>query len=195
MNNRTGLSLIFLVLGVVAVVAPANDDSPIRLGEVLPEVQLAGDTVGALAIVDGRIHYEPWSTRDLTGKPRIVYHLAARPGIDKIHAALFAALSDLQIDPDTFVTLTLLNGDDVSFGVTGIARSEFEKNKRKYPAGEFVFDGDSSAQRRWQLARKSSAVILVDDRGRVLFFKDGPLSDEETRGLIEQVKQVSGYQR
>ena len=58
-----------------------------------------------------------------------------------------------------------------------------------------MFDGDSSAQRCWQLSRKSSAVILVDGRGRVLFFKDGPLSDEETRGLIEQVKQVSGYQR
>lgn len=195
MNNRNGWSLIFLVLGVIAVVAPANGESPVRLGEVLPEVRLVGDTVGVLALVDDQVYFEPWSTQDLTGKPRIVYHLAARPGIDKIHAALFAALSELQIDPNTFVTLTLLNGDDVSFGVTGIARSEFEKNKRKYPAGEFVFDGDASAQRSWQLARKSAAVILVDDRGRVLFFKDGPLSDEETRGLIEQVKQVSGNQR
>lgn len=191
----TSRSFFCFLVAVFVQFALAEDGSPIKLGEPLPTIQYAGDNDGELQIVDGDIEYVPWSTEDLTGKPRIVYSLAARAGIDKIHGALFSSLTELQIDPQTFLTLTLLNGDDVTLGVTGIARSEFAKNKKKYPAGEFVFDADSTAQKAWRLERKSSAVILVDHNGVVLFFKDGELSDAESQQLIELVKEQSGYNR
>ena len=173
--------------------AIAADGGPIQVGQPLPEVRIAGEREGELQLEGNDIRYVPWSPSALRGKPRIVYHIAARPGVDKIHTKLFERITELDIDTDRYVTLTLLNGDDVTLGVTRIARGELEKNKKKYPEGNFVFDGSSAAQQAWALQRKSSAVILVDESGMVLFFKDGALTDAEREQLLEQVIAVSGH--
>ena len=53
---------------------------------------------------------------------------------------------------------------------------------------DIVIDDNGVGLQRWGMKPKSSAIIVLDAEGKVLYAKDGPLSEievEHTIGLIE----------
>jgi predicted transcriptional regulator len=68
-------------------------------------------------------------------------------------------------------------------------------NKRKYETIHFVVDETGQGLREWGIQQKSSAVFVLDAAGRVLFAKNGELSDadiQEAISLIEGQKEYLG---
>ena len=162
----------------------------IEVGEYLPSVTVSGGG-GELFFNGNKVEYRPWSSDELRGKVRVVYHVAARAGVDKINQHFLDALIEAggldTLPVDKFCIVSILNSDDV-FPMGGVfARKIFEKNRETHSHPEFVLDTESSIQRSWNLSRKNSAVIVIDTAGRVLQFKDGMLSDDEVREFVATI--------
>lgn len=175
----------------------------ISIGEKLPPVSVEekGMLVPDREIVDGKyvfkeggsIDYRSWSSSELTGKIRTVYHLAARIGMDDVNAHYIDAIIAAELaehGPDAkYQTVTVLNTDDALWGTTGLAHSRMEDSQKEFPYAGYVIDAEGKALAAWGLEPKNSAVIVVDEEGKVLFYKEGKLTDaevQETVGMIEK---------
>ena len=69
-------------------------------------------------------------------------------------------------------------------------RSKLEGNKEKYPWSIMVLDKDGVARDIWQLEKKSSAIIVLDQNQQVRWFKDGKLSEQEQRQVMQLLEQL-----
>lgn len=190
--NKPKNSLYLFLLLIAPLSYTENKMPAIKVGMPLPYVTYIGNKNGLLVIdKQQKVGFKSWSTTSLNGKAHLIYHLAAREETQYINKTTIDAIDSLKIPEEDLSFLTLLNGDDVPFGATGIARSHFVKSKKAYPNSTFVFDSQSKAQAAWQLSRKSSALILLDEAGLVLFYKDGKLSTQEKNlltGLISNLQ-------
>lgn len=192
-----------LMLPVFLLAAGIANAADIEVGEKLPDVNIQdkGMLVPDTKVVDGKlvfpdggeIDYRPWSSSELTGKIRTVYHLAARIGIDNINAHYIDAIIAADLDehgPDAlYQTVTVLNTDEALWGTTGLAHRRMENSQKEYPYAGYVIDAEGKALAAWGLESKSSAVIIVDENGEVLWYKDGKLTDAEVKeavGIVEK---------
>ena len=141
---------------------------------------------------NGKIEYRPWESSSLKGKVTTIYHLAARNGMDEINKALIDEIIKAELPeklPDSkYKTLTILNFDDAMWGTANIAESRFEKSQKKFPYALYVNDQKGVAQKAWKLKKKNSAVILIDKDGKILFFKEGKLNEEEIKEYLALIK-------
>jgi YtfJ family uncharacterized protein len=182
------LILLFLLVCSMAVQA----ETCIQPGQALSQVTLDRDA-GRL-FIDGKdpekVNVEPWYSGDLTGQKYIIYHLAARMGIDKVNQHFLDALHKLeQEDHHEYTQVTILNVDDVTFGMTGLAKSTFAKNKVKYGPEEYlVQDTASVTQETWCIKRKSSTVIALDEKGVVVYFHIGALPEAAVVSVVDWLK-------
>jgi YtfJ family uncharacterized protein len=75
------------------------------------------------------------------------------------------------------------------FGTSGIVQRTVEDRKRKYIVPGFVLDKEGVIRNAWGLAPESSAVIILNRAGKVVFFKDGQLSQAEIDRAVQLIKQ------
>lgn len=164
----------------------------LQVGKKLPDVavQAGGILVPRCKVVNGRMVLEqkeltrrPWHSKETEGRIETVYHLAARMGIDDLNKPFIDALIAAKLPeftPDgAYKTTTVLNLDDALWGTTGLGRSRLEGSQRDFPHAFHVLDEKGVARAAWDLKSKSSAVIVLDRDGTVLFFKEGKLNAEE----------------
>jgi YtfJ family uncharacterized protein len=67
-------------------------------------------------------------------------------------------------------------------------KSSAEDSKKEFPWSAMVLDAKGMARNAWALTPESSAIILLDKEGKVLFAKDGQLDATEitkVMGLIQ----------
>ncbi len=174
----------------------------VKVGEVLSEltVQEKGIMVPEYEVKDnkmvfkenGTISYRPWSSRELSGRVRTVYHLPARDGVDRVNRDYIDALIASRLPegmPDSpYKTITILNLDDALWGTRGIGRGRLEKSQKEFAYACYVADEGGVALKAWGLKKKQSAVIILDARDRVLFFKEGQLTAREIETAVGLIK-------
>jgi hypothetical protein len=172
-----------------------------QVGQKLPEVAIGqgGLLVPAYKVVNGRMVLEhpklgrrPWSSREAEGRICTIYHLAARMGIDDLNKPYIDALIAAKLPeftPDgAYKTITVLNLADALWGTTALGRSRLEDSQRDFPYALHVLDDQGLARAAWGLKPKSSAVILLDRDGTVLFLKEGKLSPEDIAKALGIIK-------
>jgi len=152
----------------------------VSIGEPLPDLQI--DKKGEL-VLKGKdeVDFQPWSSKalDTKGAVQIVQYMAARPSSEKQIRPFTDKLEETAYPVELHHVTTVVNLDDVTFGMSGFALSELEKNKRVYPMSTLVGDWDGLGLKKWDLKPKSSALIILDAQGKVLFMKDGKLNPQE----------------
>lgn len=152
----------------------------VSLGEPLPDLQI--DNKGELVLKDkDEVGFEPWSSQalDTQGAVQIVQYMAARPSSEKQIRPFTDKLEEIAYPVELHHVTTVVNLDDVTFGMSGFALSELESNKRRYPMSTLVGDWSGEGLKAWDLSPKSSALMILDATGKVLFFKDGKLNQQE----------------
>ena len=145
---------------------------------------------GELNYQQDEFHYRPWNSAQLSGKVRVVQHIAGRSSAKEENAALVEAIKQAHLPQDRYQTTTIINTDDAIPGTGMFVRSSIESNKKQYPWSQFIVDSRGAAKTAWRLEDGGSAVVVLDKAGRVRFAKDGALTQEEVQQVVALLHQL-----
>lgn len=154
----------------------------IETGQRVPPVGITDR--GELILENKDFSYKQWNSAQLSGKVRVVQHIAGRTSAKEKNAALVEAIKSANLSHDKYQTTTIVNTDDAIPGSGMFVRSNIESNKKRYPWSQFIVDSDGRARQSWHLEEKGSAVVVLDKAGRVQWVKDGALSPQEVQQVI-----------
>ncbi|MCG7389556.1 YtfJ family protein [Pantoea sp. ACRSB] len=157
-------------------------------GKPLPPVFIANE--GELVMQHEMLGYQRWSSQSLTGKVRMVIHVAGRLSAKEQNAPLIAAIQQANFPRSRFQTTTIVNTDDAIPGSAIFVERSIRSSKHDAPWQDFVIDSSGVAQNSWQLTPHGSAVVLLDRQGRVRFAKDGALTPQEVKQAVVLLNQM-----
>lgn len=160
----------------------------IELNKPLAKVEIQAQ--GELVLNKQRVSYQAWNTEQLKGKVRIVQAMAGRMSSKNMNAHVVNAIIAANFPRASYQTTSILNQDDALIGTASMVKSSLESSKKEFPHSTMILDSEGKAAQAWQLAKKSSAIILLDKEGVVRFVKEGKLSDNEVNELISKTKQL-----
>ena len=172
------LSLALLpVLAFAHTIKEANPVPPVTVSDK-GELVLNGKDIG----------YQPWQSKMLTGKVFLVQHIAGRSSAKALNAPMIEAIKAAKLPRDKYQTVTIINSNDAIWGTSGFVKRSAEESKQEFPWSAMVLDAKGMARNAWDLTPESSAIILLDKEGKVLFVKDGQLDANNiatVMGLIQ----------
>lgn len=154
----------------------------------LPTVSISDK--GELLLNNGQFNYHAWNSTELTGKIRVVQHIAGRSEAKEMNAPLIEMIKQAHFPHEKYQTTTIINTDDAILGTGPFVNSSIEESKQEFPWSQFIVDGDAKVKSAWGLRAKSSAIIILDKAGKIRFIHEGPLSDtqiKEVMGLLHQL--------
>ncbi|MCZ4060107.1 YtfJ family protein [Pantoea sp. LMR881] len=178
------ISTVMVTTLMISVCNFAQADD-LHQGERVPAVGV--NDKGELVWQHNEFSYKNWNSAQLSGKVRVIQHIAGRSSAKEKNAALIEAIKAAQFPHDRYQTTTIVNTDDAIPGTGMFVRSSIQTNKQHYPWSQFVVDNKGNVQKAWQLERASSAIVVLDKNGRVRFIKDGALSQEEVQQVMSLI--------
>ena len=182
---RIGINLLLTCLPLVFLPITATAHN-LQLNHTPPALTVSQQ--GELLLSNDRLSAERWMLNSGNGKVRVVQHIAGRSSAKELNAPLVRAISTAKLPRDRYQTVTIINVDDALFGTSSFVRSSAEDSKREFPWSSIVVDEKGVVAQTWQLKPKSSAIVLLDQKGVVLFAKEGALTSEQITEVINLVQ-------
>ncbi|RLM11282.1 YtfJ family protein [Gibbsiella quercinecans] len=145
---------------------------------------------GELRYTNGAFSYGNWNSAQLSGKVRVIQHIAGRSAAKAMNAPLIEALKEANLPHDRYQTTTIINMDDAIVGSGIFVRGSIEDSKKEFPWSQFIVDDNGRVQKAWQLQPKGSAIIVLDKQGKIQFAKDGALTPEEVQQVMNMLHQL-----
>ncbi len=158
------------------------------LGERVPAVGV--NDKGELNYQQDKFSYKAWNSAQLSGKVRVILHIAGRSSAKEQNAALIEAIKAANLPHDRYQTTTIVNTDDAIPGTAMFVRSSIESNKALYPWSQFIVDSDGNARKAWQLEKGGAAIVILDNTAHVRYVKDGPLTQDEVKQAMTLIHQL-----
>ena len=168
--------------------SPLSMAHSLKLDQMLPQTSVS--EAGEITLKGQDAAYQQWHSSALSGKVRIVHHLAGRSAAKEKNQAVIDAIKAAHFNPTQYQTTTIINADDAIVGTGLFVKSSAENGKKENPHSQVVLDDKSSVKNEWGLKGKESAVIVLDKSGKVKFVKEGKLSSEEIQTVIGLVKNL-----
>lgn len=181
MKNKTLLTLAFACSPAIAF---AHN---ISVGKTVPDVSVASH--GEIILNGEDTAFQAWSTQDMLGKVRVIQAIAGRSSAKELNAPLMAAITAAEFPQQSYQTTSIINQDDAIWGTGSFVKSSAQDSKKEFPWSSMVLDEDGNVASAWQLAEESSAIIVIDKLGKVLFVKEGALNDGEVQQVLNLVKE------
>ena len=182
MNKKPMIALLAAAL-LPGMVSAHN----IQLGQKTPSVSVADK--GEIVLSNDKIAYQEWDNSALIGKVRVIQAIAGRSAAKEMNAEFIEAIKVAQLPNENYQTTTIINQDDSIWGTGGFVKSSAEDSKRDFSWSSMVLDASGSVQSAWDLQKESSAIIVLDKQGNVLFIKEGKLTSTEVKQAITLVKE------
>jgi YtfJ family uncharacterized protein len=164
----------------------------IEPGQSLPflDIQMRGEiTVNGNIIVTN-----PWDSKnfDSKGKVQIVQYVAANRTASRQNRPFIDILDVKQFSPEKLDRTVIIHMADTMAFAKGIVVKRIARKKAEQEFINFVVDDEGLGLHRWGMKHKSYAIIVLDASGKVLYAKNGPLSEAEIESTIELIeKQLS----
>lgn len=145
---------------------------------------------GELSLSNDEIVKKPWSSHSFesAGKIQLVQYIAANLGVRNQNKSFNDTLKEKHFSSEELKTTVILNMADSGFFTRGVVSKKVAKNKAKYQTIDFVFDEVGMGLQRWGMKHLSYAIIILDANGKVLFAKDGPLTEDEVENAITLIE-------
>lgn len=145
---------------------------------------------GELLYKDKEFSYRKWDSSQLVGKVRVLQHIAGRTAAKEINAPLIEAIKLANLPHDRYQTTTIVNTDD-AISLTGtLVLNKLKGSKREFPWAQFIVDSKGIVKKTWNLSPESSAIVVLDKNGIVKFVKDGRLTQEEIKNIMQELQQL-----
>ncbi|NOZ12178.1 MAG: transcriptional regulator [Acidobacteria bacterium] len=172
MKSRWMIPVILVLLGI-------SSASAVELGQVPPTVQLSGKK-------GGRVNGTPWSSAEIKGK---VYTLMyVDPDAKDMNIPTEKALKAQNFPKNLYGSIAVINMNATwkpNFIITKILKGK----QKDYPDTIYVRDMDYYIADAWNLKKNGSyAVLCFDKDGKLIFLKDGKLSNADIQKLINTIK-------
>ncbi|WP_319782571.1 YtfJ family protein [Oceanisphaera sp. IT1-181] len=183
MPMRIGMLLACLPLAYLPMGVWAHN---LQLNQAAPAVTVTNQ--GELILNNEQLSARNWQLSKGAGKVRLVQHIAGRSSAKELNAPLVRAITAAKLPRDRYQTVTIINVKDAIFGTSAFVRSSAESSKREFPWSSIVVDENGVVAQTWQLKAKSSSVVLLDQKGVVLFAKEGALTSEQIMEVMMLVR-------
>lgn len=170
---------LLLSLSFLPFVTSANT---FVMGQHLPLAVIIDD--GVIHYAGGEFSYQPWNSATLTGKVRVLLHLAGRLSAKEENALLTEKLQAANLPRERFQTTLIVNTHDAIPGSSLFVRASLKSSKKQSPWSQFIIDNSGEARRTWQLKEGGSAVVVLDQSGNIRFYKEGALSPLEVNRVM-----------
>jgi YtfJ family uncharacterized protein len=170
-----------LVKGLIVVLAfflINQAAQAIEIGEIPPKIELK-EKLG------GRLDGEPWSSEELRGKVHVLFYVD--PDEKDTNNNASEALDREKFPRDKFQSVAIINMAATWLPNFAISSAIKDKQKR-YPNTIYVRDYKKVVVNAWKIADDSSDVLAFDKQGRLIFRKDGKLTEEEIKMLIKLIR-------
>ncbi len=175
-------SLLTLTLALCSTPLLAHN---LTMGNAVPSVDVP--EYGEIVIDKDSTAYVFWNTDKMLGKVRVIQAIAGRSSSKEMNAPLMSAITAAKFSEDNYQTTTIINQDDAMWGTGSFVKSSAESSKEEFPWSSMVLDANGEVAKAWELKEESSAIIVQDKQGKVLFVKEGSLSDSEIKQVIELI--------
>lgn len=162
----------------------------LQTGQPVPPVFIAEK--GEMVLSQGDIRYQRWNSQSLSGKVRLVIHVAGRLSAKEQSAPLIAALQQARLPRDRFQTTTIVNTDDALPGSALFVVRSIAASKKAAPWQQFIIDSSGVTAHSWHLQPEGASVLVIDPQGIVRFAKDGALSTEDVASVMKQLRELLG---
>lgn len=180
------MKLSTLLIACVSLLPPLALATPVQLNQSLPAATVIDQ--GELVLQGKEISYTPWNTNMLPGKVRVVQAIAGRTAAKEMNAPFIEAIKAAKLPHDRYQTTTIVNADDAIIGTSAFVRSSLKDSKQEFPWSQFIYDANGVVQQAWELAPKSSAIMVLNPQGKVLFVKQGAMSKAEIDQAMALIK-------
>lgn len=164
-----------------------TDSHSLETGQSLPLLDIREG--GEIYLGENTIVEMPWSSKSFesNGKVQFVQYVAANRGAVSQNKMFTDALKKKQYSSEELETTIIVHMADTIFLAKGLVLKKMASKKAAYQSINFVIDDMGVGLERWGMKNKSSAVIVLDASGKVLFAKDGPLSETEVENAIKLI--------
>ncbi|EGR1343107.1 YtfJ family protein [Vibrio parahaemolyticus] len=177
-------TLLPLLLALSPSLAFAHN---LSVGETVPPAQVGA--YGEIVLQGEGVAYQPWATQHMLGKVRVIQAIAGRSSSKEMNAPLMTAITAAKFPEDSYQTTTIINQDDAIWGTGSFVKSSAQDSKKEFPWSSMVLDENGLVANTWGLKEESSAIIVQDKQGKVLFVKEGALTQDEITQVISLIKQ------
>ncbi|RCU50825.1 hypothetical protein DU002_05725 [Corallincola holothuriorum] len=179
------MRLILLLLGALLLFNVSAGG--LLAKQALPKVEVSNK--GQLTITaKNDVKYQDWSSTMLTGKARLVLHIASKKSANDINLEAMQAVTDAKLDPHYFQTTTIVNGSDSVWGTAKFIRKLLEERTLQEPDARFVLDNRGRVRKAWDLQTGDSAILIVDANNQLLWHKEGKLDVLDIEGILEIIR-------
>ncbi len=178
-------TLCILLISMLPSVALANN---LTIGKNVPQVDVQSH--GELIIQDKDIVYQAWRSSMMLGKVRVIQAMAGRSSAKKLNAPLMTAITAKKFPASDYQTTTIINQDDSIWGTGGFVLSKAEDSKLEFSWSSLIVDEDGVVAKVWQLQESSSAIIVQDKTGNILFIQEGSLNENEIATVLTLIEQA-----
>jgi YtfJ family uncharacterized protein len=163
-------------------------DGSLKYGQSLPflDIQVGGE----ISVSNDDVVKKPWNSKsfETSGKVQLVQYVAAIPGVARQNKAFNDLLIERKFSSKHLQTTVIVHFADTISLLQGVVVNRVAKNKVKHGKINFVIDDNGVGLQRWGMKNKSSAIIVLDANGKILFVKDGPLSEYEIESTIALIE-------
>jgi predicted transcriptional regulator len=148
------------------------------LGSLPPSVTLSGAQGGR---TDGRA----WCSDEMRGKVTMFFYID--PDERKVNDPLFEALKKEQFDDKKVASVSVLNLA-AAWMPNWALEPLLAQYQKKYPRNTYVLDKDRVLVKAWHLADENSDFAVLAADGKVLFSRDGKVSDGEIAKVLQIIR-------
>lgn len=187
MRNFSQIMRSLMLTSVMGCAGLANAHN-LQLNQPLPAVTVSDK--GELVLNQGNIIYQPWQSKNLAGKVRILQHIAGRSSVKAKNDDLMTAIKAAGFKESHYQTTNIINADDAMWGTAMFVRNSVKKAKKENPRSQIVLDDQSTVQKAWDLKREESLIVVLDKQGNVQFAHEGKLSPAQIQQVISLARQL-----
>ena len=177
-------ALLTIVLSFVSCLSFAHN---LTIGQPVPAVNVSA--YGEIVMQGKGVAYQPWSSNSMLGKVHMIQAIAGRTHAKEMNDPMIQAIIKAKLPESSYQTTTIVNQDDSIWGTGSFVKSSAEDSKKEFYWSSVVLDENGAVAKSWGLKAETSAIILQDKQGKVLFIKEGQLSPQDITHVIALIKQ------